>query len=131
MAKTFLPSAGQKALDKEASLLSARTRLSAKITTVSFRRRLTALCRALPFAECLALGKNFFVECISVSRVLLSVNAVVTESRTLPSAAHGKDFFAECWTKSTRQSASHSAKSRIPVVCMAYLQIFIECGLYV
>jgi hypothetical protein len=51
-----------------------------------------------------------------VSRVLLSVNAVVTESKTLLSAAVGKDFFAKCPTKSTRQSAEHSAKSRIPVV---------------
>jgi hypothetical protein len=38
------------------------------------------------FAECLSLGKDFFVEYISVLRVLLSVNAVITESRTLPSA---------------------------------------------
>jgi hypothetical protein len=48
-------------------------------------------------------------------RVLLSVNVVVTESRTLPSAALGKEFFAKCPIKSTRQSAEHSAKSRIPV----------------
>jgi hypothetical protein len=51
-----------------------------------------------------------------VPRVLLSVNAVVTESRTLPSVALGKDFFAECPIESTRQSTEHSAKSRIPVV---------------
>ena len=49
-------------------------------------------------------------------RVLLSVNSVVTESRTLPSAALSKDFFVEYPTKSTRQSAEHSAKSRIWVV---------------
>jgi hypothetical protein len=51
-----------------------------------------------------------------VPRVLLSVNAVITESRTLPSAALGKDFFVECPTKSTPQSAEHSAKSQIPVM---------------
>jgi hypothetical protein len=39
-----------------------------------------------------------------VPRVLLSVNAVVTESRTLPSAALDKP------------DKKHSAKSRIPVV---------------
>jgi hypothetical protein len=77
-------------------------RLSAKITTVSYRRLLMALCRALPFAECLALGKDFFAECISVPRVLLSVNVVVTENRSLPSATLGKAVFAECPTESTR-----------------------------
>jgi hypothetical protein len=35
--------------------------------------------------------RDFFAECISVPRVLLSVNAVVTESRTLPSVALGKE----------------------------------------
>jgi hypothetical protein len=65
---------------------------------------------------CLILGKDFFAERISVSRVLLSLNVVITEGRTLPSAALDKDFFAECPTKSTRQSAEHSAKSRILVV---------------
>jgi hypothetical protein len=51
-----------------------------------------------------------------VPRVLLSVNTLFTESRTLPSAALGKVFFAECPTKSTRQSDEHSAKPWIPVV---------------
>jgi hypothetical protein len=50
-----------------------------------------------------------------VPRVLLSVNSIVTESRTLPSAALDKDVFAECPIESTRQSAEHSAKRRIPV----------------
>jgi hypothetical protein len=104
------------ALGKQDSLSSARTWLSEKITAVSFTRRLTTICLAPPFAECLALGKEIFAECIPVVRVLLSANAVVTESRTLPSAALGKDFFAECPTKNTRQSAEHSAKTRIPVV---------------
>jgi hypothetical protein len=48
--------------------------------------------------------------------VLLLVNMVVTESRTLPSAALEKDFFAECPTKSTRQSLEHSTKSQILLV---------------
>jgi hypothetical protein len=81
--------------------VSANARCSAKITVVSYRRLLTALCRAPPFAECLALGKDFFAECIFMPRVLLSVNALVTEGRTLPSVELGKD----CPTKSTRQSA--------------------------
>jgi hypothetical protein len=51
-----------------------------------------------------------------VPRVLLSANVLVTESRTLPSAALGKGFFAEFLTKSTRQCGEHSTKSRIPVV---------------
>jgi hypothetical protein len=99
--------------------VSANTQRSAKITTVSYRRRLTALCRAPPFTECLALDKDFFVECIFMPRVLLSVNALVNESRTLPSAALGKYFFAEFPTKSTRQSAEHSAKRSISVVTAA------------
>jgi hypothetical protein len=85
-AKHVLPSVSCLTLGKEASLPSANARRSAKITAVSYRWLLTALCRGPPFAECLALGKDFFVECIYVPRVLLSVNAVVTESRTLPSA---------------------------------------------
>jgi hypothetical protein len=48
------------------------------------------------FVERLALGKEFFAECLPVPSVLLSVNVVITESRTLPSAAVGKDFFTEC-----------------------------------
>jgi hypothetical protein len=67
-----------------ASLSSANVRRSAKITAVSYRRLLTALCRASPFAECLILGKDFFAKCIFVPRVLLSVNTVITKSRTLP-----------------------------------------------
>jgi hypothetical protein len=78
---------------------------SAKITAVSYRRLLTALYRVSLFVECLALGKAVFAECLPVPRVLLSVNVVITESRTLPSVTLDKDFFAECLTKSTRQSA--------------------------
>jgi hypothetical protein len=79
------------------TLPSVKTQRSAKITVVSFIRLLTALCWALSFAEYLELGKDF-----SVPRVLLSVNAVVTESSTLLSAALDKDIFAECRIKSTR-----------------------------
>jgi hypothetical protein len=54
----------------------------------------------VPFgAECSALGKARFAECL-----------------TLPSAALDKAFFAECPTKGTRQRSQHSAKPRIPVV---------------
>jgi hypothetical protein len=58
---------------------------------VSYRRLLTTLRRTWAFAECLTLGKEVFVECLHVSSVLLSVNMVITESRTLSSAALGKD----------------------------------------
>jgi hypothetical protein len=80
-----LPSVERGALDKEDSWPSARTWLSAKITAVSFRRRLMPLCRALPFVECLALDKDIFTKCFSVPRVLLSVNVRFTENRTLSS----------------------------------------------
>jgi hypothetical protein len=104
-AKLALWSANWLTLGKEASLPSANFRRSAKLTAVGYRRLLTALGRAPPFVECLALGKDIFAECFSVPRVLLSVNTIVTESKTLPSAALGKGFFVECPTKSTRQSA--------------------------
>jgi hypothetical protein len=73
-------------LGKVSSLRSANVWRLAKITVVSYRRLLTALCRASPFAECLTLDKDVFVECMSMPSVLLLVNMVVTESRTLPSA---------------------------------------------
>jgi hypothetical protein len=73
------------------------------------------------FTKRLALGKEIFAEFYSMPRALRSVNSVVTESGTLPSAALGKGFFAECSTKSTRQSAEHSAKSLIPVVLLIYI----------
>jgi hypothetical protein len=54
----------------------------------------------VPFgAECSALGKVRFAECL-----------------TVPRAALGKAIFAECPTKGTRQRSPHSAKPRIPVV---------------
>jgi hypothetical protein len=89
-AKHSLPSVGLEALDKVASLPSAKARCSAKITVANYRRLRTVLCRASSFAECLALGKAVFVECFPVPRVLISVNVVVTESKTLPSAALDK-----------------------------------------
>jgi hypothetical protein len=100
-----LPSVGLEELVKVAALPSAKSRLSAKIMTICYRWLLMALCRVSTFAECLALGKEVFAECLHVPRVLLSVNVVVTESRTLPCAALDKDFFAECPRKSTRQRA--------------------------
>jgi hypothetical protein len=66
---------------------------------ISYRRLLMVLCQASRFAECLALGKAVFAECLFVPRVLLSAKVVVTESRPLPSAALGKE------TRSTRQRA--------------------------
>jgi hypothetical protein len=86
-----LTSIKREALDKVASLPSSKARPSAKITTVRYRRLLTGLCRESTFAECLALGKDFFAECLPVPRVLFSVNTVVTESGTSPSEALGKE----------------------------------------
>jgi hypothetical protein len=123
----FLPSARARALGKDAipvlrywffaecntrqsDQYTGATRLSANVTTVTFRRWLTVLCRESLFVECRALDST------PVPRVLLSANAFVTESRTLPSTVLDKGFFAECPTKSTRQNAEHSAKARIPVV---------------
>jgi hypothetical protein len=53
---------------------------------------------------------------MSLPSVLHLVNQLVTESRTLPSAALGRVFFAECPTKGTRQRVQHSVKPQISVV---------------
>jgi hypothetical protein len=87
-----------------------------RLTVVSFRMAADGPLPSAFFAECLTLGKYVFVECGPVSRVLHSVKRLVTESRTLPSAALGKAFFAECPTKGTRQRVRHSVKPQIPVV---------------
>jgi hypothetical protein len=71
-----------------------------------------------PFAECQTLGKPFFAECRRVPSVQHSVKRLFAERLTLPSAALGKAFFAECPTKGTRQRRQHSAKPRIPVVVL-------------
>jgi hypothetical protein len=92
--------------------LGPRQRLSA----VSFRTAADGPLPRATFAECLPLGKLVFTECIYVPSVLHSVNGIVTECRTLSSAALGKEVFVECPTKSTRQRVRHSAKTRIPVV---------------
>jgi hypothetical protein len=43
----------------------------------------------------LTLDKEVFAECLPVPRVLLSLNAVVIESETLPNTALDKDFFTK------------------------------------
>jgi hypothetical protein len=53
----------RKTLDKAVSLPSANFRRSIKLTAVSYRRLLMALCRVPSFAECLALRKDFVAEC--------------------------------------------------------------------
>jgi hypothetical protein len=94
-AKYGLPSVCLETLGKVASPPSANARRSVKITTVSYRRLLTVLCRASLSVQCLPLGKAVFAECLPVSRVLLSVNMFVTESRNLPSVALSKEVFIE------------------------------------
>jgi hypothetical protein len=95
------------------------------VLAVGSRQRLTAVSSGTaadgplpraPFAECLPLGKPFFAECRRVPSVQHSVKRLFAERLTLPSAALGKAFFAECPTKGTRQRRQHSAKPRIPVV---------------
>jgi hypothetical protein len=71
-----------KALGKVHFLSSVNAWYSAKITTISYGRLLTVLCRASSFAEYLTLGKDVFTAMPSVLRL---VKVFVTESATLPS----------------------------------------------
>jgi hypothetical protein len=96
-----------------------------RVPTLGSRQRLTTVSSGtaadgpLPsatFAECFTLGKRVFDEWGLVPSVQHSVKRLVAESLTLPSAALGKAFFAECPTKGTPQRGRHSAKPRIPVV---------------
>jgi hypothetical protein len=109
-----------------------------RVPALGSRHRLTAVSSGTaadgplpraPFAECLTLGKLVFAECRPVPSVQHSVKGLFAESLTLPSAALGKVFFAECPIKSTRQSRRHSAKPAIPVVHMCFL-ILDRRGLY-
>ena len=92
-----------------------------RLTAVSFGTAADGPLPRAPFAECLTLGKLVFAECRPVPSVQHSVKGLFAESLTLPSAALGKAFFAECPTKGTRQRIQHSAKPRIPVVCITQL----------
>jgi hypothetical protein len=74
---TTLQSVRPETLGKVASLPNAKARCSVKVTIVSYRRLLMALCRASLFAEYLVLGKAVFAKCLPVPSVLLSVNVVV------------------------------------------------------
>jgi hypothetical protein len=74
-----------------------------RLTAVSFRTAADGPLPSTTVVECLTLAKHVFAECVPVSSALHSVNQLVTESRTLPSAALGKVFFVECPTKGTRQ----------------------------
>jgi hypothetical protein len=87
-----------------------------RLTAVSFRMAADGPLPSATFAECFTLGKRVFAECGPVPSIQHSVKRLVAESLTLPSAALGKAFFAECPTKGTRQRGRHSAKPRISVV---------------
>jgi hypothetical protein len=100
-----------------------------RVPAVGSRQRLTAVSSGTaadgplpraPFAECVTLGKLVFAECLPVPSVQHSVKGLFAEILTLPRAALGKGFFAECPTKNTRQRIQHSAKPRIPVVYDTY-----------
>jgi hypothetical protein len=86
------------------------------LTAVSFGTAADGFLPRAPFAECLTLGKLVFAECCPLPSVQHSVKSLCAESLTLPSAALGKAFFAECPIKGTRQRIQHSAKTRIPIV---------------
>jgi hypothetical protein len=81
-----------------------------RLTTVSFGTTVDGPLPRAPFVECLTLGKLVFAECSPVPSVKHSVKGLFAESLSLPSAALGKDFFAECPKKAlgkeynTRQS---------------------------
>jgi hypothetical protein len=87
-----------------------------RLTAVSFGTAADGPLPRAPFAECLTLGKLVFAECRHVPSAQHSVKGLFAEILTLPSAALGKAFFAECPTKGTRQRIQHSAKPRIPIV---------------
>ena len=101
----------RKALGKEDSLSSARTRLSAKITAVSFRRPLTVLCREPLFAECPALGKEIFPECTADSPTLGKRRRYQEQNFTLPSKALGKNFLPTVRQKTLDRAPSTRKKS--------------------
>jgi hypothetical protein len=94
------------------------------LTAVSFGTAADGFLPRASFAECLTLGKPVFAECCPLPSVQHSVKSLCAESLTLPSAAFGKAFFAECPTKGTRQRIQHSAKTRIPVVHTFIISIF-------
>jgi hypothetical protein len=104
------------ALGKEASLPRANGWHSANTNGRQFGTAADSFLPRAPFAECLTLDKPVFAECCPLPSVQHSVKSLCAESLTLPSAALGKAFFAECPTKDTRQKIQHSAKTRIPVV---------------
>ena len=101
-----------------------------RLTAVSFGTAADGPLPRAPFAECLTLGKLVFAECLPVPSVQHSVKGLFAESLTLPSAALGKAFFAECPTKGTRQRGRHSAKPQIPVVILQFVSHIFEQSEY-
>jgi hypothetical protein len=87
---------------KKTLLSSANPGTRQRLTTVSFGTAADGPLPSASFAECLTLGKRVFAEWRPVPSVQHSVKRLVAESLTLPSAALGKAFFAECPTKGTR-----------------------------
>jgi hypothetical protein len=70
-----------------------------RLTAVSFGTATDGPLPSVTFAD----GKRVFAEWGPVPSVQHSVKRLIAESLTLPSAALGKAFFAECPTKGTRQ----------------------------
>ena len=69
-------------LGKEAILSSVNAWRLAKLTTVSYRRLLTALCRGSHFAETLTLGKSFYAESFALGKRGRCQESYFVESRT-------------------------------------------------
>jgi hypothetical protein len=67
-AKYALPSVARPDIRQRTLFAECRIGRSAKITLVSYRRLLAVLYRASPFAECLTLGKEVFVECPTLGK---------------------------------------------------------------
>jgi hypothetical protein len=83
-----------------------------RLTAVSYRTADDGPLPSVTFVECLTLGKHVFAESFPVPSVLHSVNQLVTESRTSPSAALSKTFF--CRVPDKRHSAKCPALGKVP-----------------
>jgi hypothetical protein len=107
-----------------------RTQHSAKLTTASFRRQLTTLCREPFFSGTWLSAKKSLARSVLCPEIG-SRQRLLVECRSMPRATLAKVYFVECPIHSSRQRARHSAKSQILVVsrkirlCL-YLRTIVE-----
>jgi hypothetical protein len=91
--KYTLPSVCRGTLGEDCFMSSVNACRLIKLTTVSYRWLLTALCGASCYAKSLTLSKGDFAECRpSMSSVSLSVNVVVAKSLISPSTRQWVEF---------------------------------------